>query len=393
MRFEMTEGNPIMRTWIIGGTLVTPQEIITDHALVIEDGKISTIEPESSEKSADSVINAGGMWVAPGLIDVHVHGGSGHDTMDATPEAIHGMARFFAAHGVTSYFPTTMTAPPDAIINAIENVARCPQPTDGAQHLGVHVEGPYINTAFPGAQPSSDIRLPDPAEYRRWLASGVVRLITIAPEIEGAAELIELGVSRGIEFAAGHTGASYEEIIEAAGHGLRQATHTFNAMLGLHHRNPGTLGGVLTDDRIYAQIIGDGIHVHPAMVKLLVRAKGAKRTILITDSMRAAGLQDGLYTLGAQPITVIEGVARTASGALAGSTATLDAVLRNVVKFAGISLPEALAMGTATPAEAMGLTGRKGTLSSGADADVILLDDDLNVRMTMIGGRVIYRKQ
>jgi N-acetylglucosamine-6-phosphate deacetylase len=217
-----------------------------------------------------------------------------------------------------------------------------------------------------------------------------VRLITVAPEIQGAAALIETAVSQGIEFAAGHTGATYEQLLEAADRGLRQTTHTFNAMLGLHHRNPGTLGGALTDDRIYAQLIGDGIHVHPAMVKLLVRAKGAKRTILITDSMRAAGLQDGLYTLGAQPITVTEGVARTASGALAGSTATLDTVLRNVIQFAEISLPEALTMGTATPAEAMGLTGRKGTLNPGSDADVILLDDDMNVRMTIICGRVIY---
>lgn len=379
-----------MRTRITGGKLVMPQEVITGQALVIEDGKISVIEPDSSAVPADSVIDARGMWVAPGLIDVHVHGGSGHDTMDATPEAIHGMARFFAEHGVTSYYPTTMTAPADAIIAAIENVARCPQPLDGAQHLGVHVEGPYINTAFPGAQPASDIRLPDPAEYQRWLESGIVRLITVAPEVEGAAELIELGVSQGIEFAAGHTGASYEEILEAADHGLRQATHTFNAMLGLHHRSPGTLGGALTDDRIYAQLIGDGIHVHPAMVKLLARAKGAKRTILITDSMRAAGLQDGLYDLGAQPITVKDGIARTVSGALAGSTATLDAVLRNVINFAGISLPEALIMGTATPAEAMGLAGRKGTLKPGADADVILLDEDLTVRMTIVCGRVVF---
>jgi len=379
-----------MRTRITGGKLVIPQEIITDHTLVIEDGKISAIEPDSGQNSADSVIDARGMWVAPGLIDVHVHGGKGHDTMDATPEAIHGMARFFAQHGVTSYYPTTMTAPADAIIAAIENVARCPQPEDGAQHLGVHVEGPYINTEFPGAQPSADIRLPDPAEYARWLDSGVVKLITVAPEIEGAAELIEKATSQGVEFAAGHTGASYEQLLEAADHGLRQATHTFNAMLGLHHRKPGTLGGTLTDDRIYAQIIGDGIHVHPAMVKLLIRAKGAKRTILITDSMRAAGLQDGLYTLGAQPITVTEGVARTASGALAGSTATLDAVLRNVIKFAGISLPEALTMGTATPAEAMGLSS-KGKLAPGADADVILLDENLNVQMTMVCGRTVYR--
>src|SRR5690606_26215923 len=273
---------------ITNGKIITPDGVLTDHTLVLEGSTIAAIVPAKDAPADSEVINAGGLWVAPGLIDVHVHGGDGHDTMDATVKAIHGMARFFAKHGVTSYYPTTMSAPAANTIQAIENVAACPQPEDGAQHLGVHVEGPYLSADFPGAQAPDVLRLPDPAEYARWFASGVVRLITLAPELDGALEMVDEGVRRGIEFAIGHSGASYEQVLMAADHGVRQATHTFNGMLGLHHRKPGALGGVLTDDRIYAQIISDGIHTHPAMVKLLVRAKGTDRTLLITDAIRAA---------------------------------------------------------------------------------------------------------
>lgn len=374
---------------ITGGTLITPFETLTDRDLVIEGGVIAAVAPAGGAQG--DAIDARGLFVAPGLIDVHVHGGDGHDTMDATPEALHSMARFFARHGVTAYYPTTMTAPPDAIRAAVENVRRCPQPADGAQHLGVHVEGPYLSPKHPGAQPVAALRDPDPVEYGGWLASGIVRLITAAPERPGARELIEAGLAAGVEFALGHTDATYEQVIEAASQGVRQATHTFNAMVGLHHREPGTVGGVLTDDRIYAQVIADGVHVHPAAVKVLARAKGPRRTLLITDAMRAAGLPDGQYDLGGQPITVRGGVARTPGGALAGSTATLDAVLRNMMAFAGLTLAAALPMATSAPAEAMGLAGRKGVLAPGADADVILLDAVGHVRLTMVAGRVVYR--
>ncbi len=281
---------------IINGQIITPQTVLTDHTLVIEGSTITAIVPADTALPPDEmIIDAHGLWVAPGFIDVHVHGGDGHDTMDATPQALHSMARFFARHGVTSYYPTTMSAPAEAIARAIENVAATPQPEHGAQHLGVHVEGPFLSRDFPGAQLPDVLRLADPAEYAHWFESGVVRLITLAPELDGGLDLIDAGVRRGVEFAIGHSGASYEQVLKAADHGARQATHTFNGMLGLHHRNPGTLGGVLTEDRIYAQIISDGIHTHPAMVKLLVRAKGTGRVILITDAIRAAGLPDGDY--------------------------------------------------------------------------------------------------
>ncbi|HLV35120.1 MAG TPA: N-acetylglucosamine-6-phosphate deacetylase [Spirillospora sp.] len=375
---------------IVNGRIITPDGVLTDHTLITDGGLIRALIPSDSAPPDSEMIDAGGQWVAPGFIDVHVHGGGGHDMMDATPEAIHGMARFFARHGVTSYLPTTMSAPAEAIVRALENVAACPQPEDGAQHLGVHVEGPYLSADFPGAQAPDVLRLPDPAEYARWFASGVVRLITLAPELDGALEMVDEGVRRGIEFAIGHSGASYEQVLMAADHGVRQATHTFNGMLGLHHRKPGTLGGVLTDDRIYAQIISDGIHTHPAMVKLLVRAKGTDRTLLITDAIRAAGLPDGDYDLGNQPVTVRDGICRIANGSLAGSTATMDAVLRNVMQFAGLSLPEAIPMATAVPAAAMNLTGRKGVIRPGADADIVLLDDNVQARLTMVCGRVVY---
>lgn len=375
---------------ITGGTLITPFETLAGRDLVIEGGVIAALAPAGGAAQGETV-DARGLFVAPGMIDVHVHGSDGHDTMDATPEALHGMARFFARHGVTAYYPTTMTAPPDAIHAAIENARRCSQPDDGAQHLGVHVEGPYLSPKHPGAQPASALRDPDPAEYGAWLASGVVRLITAAPERPGALELIEAGLDAGVEFALGHTDATYDQVLEAASRGVRQATHTFNAMVGLRHREPGTVGGVLADDRIFAQVIADGIHVHPAVVKVLARAKGPGRTLLITDAMRAAGLPDGQYDLGGQPITVSGGVARTPGGALAGSTATLDAVLRNMMAFAGLTLAQALPMATSAPAEAMGLAGRKGVLAPGADADVILLDAAGRVRLTMVAGRVVYR--
>jgi N-acetylglucosamine-6-phosphate deacetylase len=332
------------------------------------------------------------MWIAPGFIDIHVHGGAGHDTMDATPAALHGMARFFAVHGVTSFYPTTMTASRTDINAAIRNVEQAPRPPDGAQPLGLHLEGPYFNPDYKGAQPPTHLRNPIPDEYMPWITADSVKLITLAPELEGALALIEAGVQHGVEFAAGHTGADLECVSVAADLGLRQGTHTFNGMLGLHHRRPGTLGAILTEDRIYAQVIVDGIHVHPAMVKLLVRAKGIKSTVLITDAMRAAGLPDGRYMLGDSETFVKDGIARLAEGNLAGSTLTMDTGVRNLIAFAGLNVPDAVATATRTPAEAMRLEGRKGVLAPGADADVILLSEDVEVMLTMIAGNVVYER-
>ena len=381
-----------MRTIISGGIILTPDQTLRDHHLVIEDHKIKSLVAGSvsAQGKDERLIDAHDLWVIPGLIDIHVHGSYGHDTMDATPEALHAMARFFASHGVTSFLPTTVSTASEDITAAIDNISTTEQPSDGAQILGVHLEGPYLNMEFKGAQPPEHIRSPDPKEYLSWLANGEVRLITLAPEIEGALSLIDHGVSQGIQFAVGHSGASYEEMVTATDQGLRQATHTFNGMLGLHHRQPGTAGAVLADDRIYAQVIADGVHLHPAIVKLLVRCKTPSRTILITDAMRATGLADGEYDLGGHVITVKDGVARTETGSLAGSTLSMDMALRNMIRFTGLSLSEAIPMATSVPAEAMGIKGQKGVLAPDADADVVILDTNLNVWLTMIAGQVVY---
>jgi N-acetylglucosamine-6-phosphate deacetylase len=205
-------------------------------------------------------------------------------------------------------------------------------------------------------------------------------------------DFIHAGALRDVRFALGHSAATYEQVLAAADVGLDQATHIFNGMDGLHHRTPGTVGGILTDERIYAQVIADGIHLHPAIVKLVIQAKGVERTILISDAMRAAGMPDGTYDLGGQAISVSGGIARTAAGGLAGSTLTMDAAVRNAIKFAGVSLPQALAMASRVPAQAMGIDQAKGKIEPGADADLILFDDDLNIHLTMVMGQVVYER-
>jgi N-acetylglucosamine-6-phosphate deacetylase len=382
-----------VRTIIHGGTLITPHEMLPDYNLVIDDGLIASIHPAEQDRAASSEsqqIDARGLWVIPGLIDVHVHGSAGSDTMDATPAAIRTMAEFFARHGVTSYLPTTITAPSSAIDAATHNVISMQQPKTGAHHLGVHLEGPYIGSQFRGAQPQEWLRSPDPQEYEKWFETGSIRLVALAPELPGAIEMIERGARQGVRFSVGHSSASYEQVEQAADHGLSQATHTFNGMTGLHHREPGAAGAVLTDDRIYAEIIADGIHLHPAVVKLVVRAKGTGRTILVTDAIRAAGLEDGDYDLGGQIVQVRDGIARTSRGSLAGSTLTLDTALRNVMRFAGLTIQDALKMATTTPAQALGLSSSKGIIQPGADADLALVDPNFAVQATIVNGALIY---
>ena len=380
-----------MRTILTGGTILTPDQTFVDHNLIIDGEKIGEITPPSSDKSPGETIDVRGLFVLPGFIDIHVHGAMGFDTMDATEEALLAMSEYFARHGVTAFLPTTVTDSAEDILAAIMNVANTPASPSGAQHLGIHLEGPCLNHEFRGAQPPQHLRAADPKEYNAWLESKQVRLITVAPEVDGALDLIEAGKQVGIEFAVGHTSATYEQVLAAVERGLRQATHTFNGMPGLNHRAPGVVGAVLSDDRIWAQMIVDGIHVHPAVVKLLIKAKGIDRTVVITDAIRATGMSDGDYALGDQLVHVKDGIARTDSGGLAGSTLTMDQALRNVMRFTDLSLAEALPMLTRVPAASIGMEHQKGSLAPGCDADIVLLDPSYQVRMTIVGGKVVYK--
>lgn len=380
-----------MKTFLTNGTILTPDRQLDSSDVVVEGEKIVGINPASLPEPGARVIDACGKYIIPGMLDIHIHGAHGADAMDASVGALHTLAGFIASHGVTAYLPTTLTASPQDILEAIRTVAGAPQPPSGARHLGIHLEGPYLDHNFCGAQPPQHLRHPDPAEYQAWFDSQAVRLITLAPEVPGAFEFIRAGLEKGVEFAVGHSAATYEQVMSAIQLGLRQVTHTFNGMPPLHHREPGILGAVLGDERVFAQVIADGIHVHHAVVKLLVKAKGIHRTILITDAIRATGMPDGAYTLGDQTVHVKDGVARTAAGGLAGSTLTMERALYNAMRFTGLSLREALPMATRVPAEALGLQGQKGRIAPGYDADLVILDRDCQVLMTMVGGQVVYR--
>ena len=382
-----------MRTIITGGKIITPDEVLEDHSLIIEDDAIAAITPDAPEPSPENnIIDARDMWVAPGMIDLHIHGSDGYWVMDANADAMHGMARFLAQHGVTSFLPTTVSAARDAILQVLKSVSEMAQDPQGAHFLGVHIEGPFLNPKNKGAQPEANLRPPDLAELQSWLATGVVRLITLAPELEGATPLIEAARAHDVELAIGHSSASYEEVLQAVDQGLRQATHTFNSMATLHHRRPGPIGAILSEERIFAQVIVDGVHVHPAMVALLVKAKGTDKTILISDAISAAGRPDGDFALGEHIVRVEDGIARINEGNLAGSTLVMDQALRNVIKFCDLSLPQALRMATLSPAQAMGWYGQKGVLQAGADADIILLDENIQVAKTIVGGNLIFEQ-
>ncbi len=356
--------------------------------LLVTHGQIAQPGVHTGEQP---ILNARGCYVLPGFVDVHIHGGAGHDMMDADPAALLALARFLATHGVTSFLATTMTAPHDQTLAAV--TAATPlvdQSTGGARILGVHLEGPYISPQFPGAQAASSIRPPNLAEFAELTASGSVRMITLAPEVPGADRLIQAAVRQGIVAVLGHTNATYEECQTAITRGVSQATHTFNAMRGLHHRQPGTLGAVLSSDALSAQIIADKVHVHPAGLKILARCKGPEQILLITDAMRAAGLGPGEYEFGGQPVTVQNDECRLADGTLAGSILTMDKALRNFMAAAGWDLAQSWPMSSQTPARTLGLADTIGTLQPGARGDIVLLDQAHEVVATIVGGDVVY---
>jgi N-acetylglucosamine-6-phosphate deacetylase len=381
-----------MRVSIEGGKVVTPLDVFDKADVLIEDGKLVAIGPNLANTDVAETIDAEGQIVAPGYIDVHTHGSAGHDTMDGTREAIEGMATFFATHGVTSFCPTTLTVGAEDIMTSVRAVHECQQnPIKGAQPLGVHLEGPYIEAGKKGAQPEKHVRTASVGDYKDFFSLGNIRLITFAPEIEENKELIAFARARGAAAVVGHSDASYEQMVEAVKLGINHATHTFNQMGGIHHRKPGTVSGVLLLEEIYAEFIADGVHLHPAIVDMIVRLKGSDRALLITDAISGAGMPDGDYELGGQKIVVKEGAVRLEDGTLAGSALTMDQAVRNVREFTGRPLAECIKMATLTPARSIGVASRKGSLEPGKDADIVILDQDLNVVTTMVGGKIVHR--
>ena len=359
-----------------------------DAAVLINDGQIVAISrvPEPVRHRLDAV----GCVVLPGFIDVHVHGGAGHDVMAGTAEALAVMARFLVRHGVTSFLPTTMSADPATTLAAVEAVGRLCPVENGARILGVHLEGPYLSPAFAGAQALASIRPPDPKEFERLIKAGPIRMITLAPEVPGADALIRQALAANIRVVAGHTGATFEQFASAIADGVHQATHTFNAMSGLHHRRPGALGAILSHDEVYAQLIADNVHVHPAAMNILARCKGVDKTILITDAMRASGLGEGEYDLGGQTVTVGDGLCRLADGTLAGSVLTMERGLANFAAAAGLPLAKAWPASSRSAATSLGLSHEIGSIAPGYRADLVVVDAELEVVATIVDGNIVY---
>ncbi|HEY8346739.1 MAG TPA: N-acetylglucosamine-6-phosphate deacetylase [Symbiobacteriaceae bacterium] len=376
------------------GPLILPDRVVENGLVAVSGRRIAGVwdlerEPAPEHPAACTVRVEG--FLAPGYIDLHVHGGGGADFMDGDPEAVATITATHARHGTTALLATTLTATEEEILRAIRAVVAAPR--RGARILGFHVEGPFVNTNMKGAQDPRYIRPADVAEIDRWLAAGGPDYrwhVTLAPEVEGAMAAIQHLVSRGAVVSAGHTDCTYAQLKAARDAGLRHVTHLFNGMRGLHHREPGAVGGALTLPGLTVEIIADGVHVHPAVIALAVQARGPEAVILITDAMRAAGMPDGQYRLGKLDVTVQSGEARLADGTLAGSVLTMDRAVQNMVRLVGVDLPAAVAMATLNPARLHGLEDRKGRLAPGLDADLVLLDRDLNVQATLVEGQVVY---
>ena len=380
-----------MGTEVLRGNLILPDRVLEGGVVVVADGVIQAVGEDEGRYRVTADYGDG--YVAPGFIDIHTHGIAGADTMDATPEALALMAARFAAHGVTAFLPTTMTAGREEILRAVAAVAAYMDAQDhehpaGARALGLHLEGPWIAEQYKGAQAAAAIVPPTMEMARAVLerANGTLRIVTLAAEIQGADEVIGLLRGAGVAVSLGHSGASYGEALRAVELGASQVTHCYNAMTPLHHREPGLTGAALLLDELTAELIADGVHVHPAAMRLLIRAKGRERVAAITDSMAATELPDGDYALGGQPVLVRRREARLADGTLAGSTLTLDRAVRHLVRLRGVPLHDAVYMATATPAAASGVGARKGRLCPGYDADLALLDRELQPRGVVING-------
>ena len=373
-----------MRTVLTAERLWDGMRLLDLPVVVAEDGRIASIftRAERDLPGEARILDFPGAMLSPAFFDVHIHGAKGHDVMEATPEALDAMGGFLASRGTGSFLATTVTAPLDATLRSLAGLAKllAQPPVEGqAQAIGIHLEGPFLSHLKRGVHPAAHLLAPEIGLFDRLFeaAEGRIRLMTLAPELPGAIELAAHATSRGVRVSLGHSNATAAETRAVIDAGAVSATHTFNAMRLLDHREPGILGTVLTDDSLFAELISDGIHVAPEMVKLWWRAKGPQRAILVTDAISATGMPDGQYWLGGQAdgfAVEVAGGRATAGGVLAGSLLTLDRALTNFMEFTGAPLEEALRLLTANPAAMTGLGDRAGSVVVGQPASLVAMD-------------------
>lgn len=374
--------------------IVTPAGTISGE-VAIRGGQIESVGALREAAGDDDVIDVGARWVVPGLIDLHVHGGGGGQFNTADPEEVAAVARFHARHGVTGLLATTVAAGGDELLGALAAIrAVMDRRADGAVVLGAHLEGPFLSPRRAGAMDPSVFAVPDDRLLRRLLLAGggCLTMMTVAPELPRALAMIGELVEAGVVVSLGHSDASYEQARAAVAAGARSATHVFNAMAPFHHRAPGVLGAVLELPEVSCELICDGVHVDPVVVRLLHRLKGAAGMHLVSDAIAAAGMPDGAgYRLGDTAVRVVGGRAtRVDNGMLAGSTLTLDAAVGAAVRFLSIGVEEAVRLASANPARLLGLEDRKGAIAVGMDADLAVLDDGLRASGTVVAGEWVH---
>ena len=376
---------------ITNATIITPFELIRNASLIVDKDRILSVTTD--ELSGKSL---GGRYVVPGFVDTHIHGCCGYDTNDGKVDSLLGMSRELVKYGVTSFIPTAVTASKKELLKVAKAVAKAmkvqKEELKGARILGLHLEGPYINVDKKGAQNPDYIRNPDFDEFMEiWQASeGNILEITVAPEIEGAKEFISRVTSLGVVVQIGHTNAIYKEAKDGIYAGALKATHLFNGMRSLHHREAGVVGACLESEQIFVEVICDFIHLSKPVVKMVYRLAGKDRMVLISDSISATGLDDGEYILGGLEVIVKDGVCRLKNGTLAGSTLTLDRAVRNLVDI-GIPLKDAVYMASQTPVKPLRIN-TIGCIKPGCKADFVILDEDLHVEEVYIEGKLVYKK-
>ena len=387
---------------IVNGKLIMRDKVIQGHVIIfnikiidiIDNDNYIKYKKEFKEKYKKVIleIDAKGKYVSPGFIDIHIHGSGGYDTMDATQEALRVISTTIVANGVTAYLPTTMTMDIDNIYRALDVVREAMKvETKGAKILGVHMEGPFINEKYKGAQKADNIIKPSYEIIKDYL--DIIKIITLAPEKDENHSFIKkVKHDSDITLSIGHSDASYEQTLEAIEDGISHATHVFNAMTPLNHRKPGIIGAIFTSDKT-CELIADLIHIHPAIFNILINAVHKDKVVLITDSMRAGCMKSGNYDLGGQKVIVKDGAARLQDGTLAGSVLTLNKAILNMLHNSNLEIYEAVALATLNPAKVINMDNKKGSIEVGLDADIVIFNDDIEVLTTIVEGKLVYETQ
>lgn len=371
-----------------GADIITETEVLKNHVLGVEDTFMYLVPEEEFNAGDAQVIDAKGLIIAPGLIDVHIHGSGGRDTMEGTAEALQTISSAVAKNGVTAFLATTMTVDMDAIKKALNQISQSMKMSmPGAQLLGAHMEGPFISEKYKGAQAAKYILTPDWNYIEPF--KDIIKIVTLASEVPGAAAFIKKLRENHIIASMGHTAATYEEAMCGIEAGASHCTHLFNAMSGIHHRNAGTAVAALSSE-INCEVIADTIHIHPGLFEMIRKAKGADRIDLITDCMEAGGMPDGTYSLGGQPVIVKGSEARLEDGTLAGSVLKLNLALKNFYNNTKAELHEVFKMASINQAKELGIDDRKGSVAVGKDADFFIMDKDFNVKSTYVKGECVY---